>query len=279
MKTILNGVHYAFEVAGSGPSLLLLHGFTGSKATWKPFIPLWSQRYQTIAVDIIGHGESDSPEQISHYTMEAFADALELLLRNLGVRKTYVLGYSMGGRIALYLTVKKPDLIRGVLLESASPGLETKAERLNRIRQDEALADFIKENGLIAFVNRWESLPLFASQKTLPEHVKHAIRKERLSQNPNGLAASLRGMGTGRQPSLWEALPYIKQHVMLVTGRKDVKFVKIAERMKKSLPNSVHVIVEGSGHAVHVESPQTFGKIVFDRFYQIMNGKDGRNDG
>jgi len=58
-----------------------------------------------------------------------------------------------------------------------------------------------------------------------------------------------------------------------------VKFVKIAERMKKSLPNSVHVIVEGSGHAVHVESPQTFGKIVFDRFYQIMNGKDGRNDG
>jgi len=279
MITTIQGIRYAYEVSGNGAPLLLLHGFTGSKATWKPFIPLWSQRYRTIAVDIIGHGESDSPDQITHYTMEAFACTLEILLQNLGIQKTNVLGYSMGGRIALYLTVKRPELIRAVLLESASPGLETKEERLNRIQQDEALADFIAENGLIAFVNRWESLPLFASQKTLPEHVKEAIRKERLAQNPNGLAASLRGMGTGQQPSLWEELPHIKKPVMLVTGRYDTKFVNIARRMKKSLPNCVHIIAEGCGHAVHVESPKTFGKIVFDRFYQFMNGKDGRNDG
>jgi len=165
MITTIQGIRYAYEVSGNGAPLLLLHGFTGSKATWKPFIPLWSQRYRTIAVDIIGHGESDSPDQITHYTMEAFACTLEILLQNLGIQKTNILGYSMGGRIALYLTVKRPELIRAVLLESASPGLETKEERLNRIQQDEALADFITENGLIAFVNRWESLPLFASQK------------------------------------------------------------------------------------------------------------------
>jgi len=266
----INDVRYSYEIAGEGPPLLLLHGFTGSKGTWKPFIPLWSQKYRTISVDIIGHGETDSPKAIEPYTMEAFADVLEMLLNESGIKKTHVLGYSMGGRLALYLAVMKPKFIGAVLLESASPGLADPAEREARVKRDELLAERIVNDGIEAFVDEWENIPLFETQKTLPEKVKKAIRDERLSQNPIGLAGSLRGMGTGRQPSLWEFLQDIEKPVLIVAGSLDKKFVNIANRMEQRLPYGRKMVVESAGHAIHVESPGIFGKIVFDDFCRII---------
>lgn len=264
VKIEANGVRYSVDVQGAGEPLLLLHGFTGTKKTWAKCLPEWTKRFQTIAVDIVGHGESDSPEDVRHYKMEAVADALEIVLDRLGVKKTHVVGYSMGGRLALYFTIMRPHRIGRALLESASPGLETPEERRARAERDDALADRIVACGLEAFVDEWENLPLFATQRDLPEDVRREIRRERLSQNPIGLAGSLRGMGTGCQPSLWDALPHCQTPITLVVGALDEKFVAIAERMAARLPRGVRRIVDGCGHAVHVERPDIFAKIVIE---------------
>lgn len=270
MKQTINGLDISYEIEGNGPPLLLLHGFTGSKKTWAPFIPLWSQQYRTISVDIIGHGESASPENIADYSMSVFADVLEILLHTSGISKTNVLGYSMGGRLALYLAIKRPHLIGSVLLESASPGLKTSPEREARVKHDAALAEKIMTFGVKAFVDEWENIPLFATQRNLPDVVKKNIRSERLSQTALGLANSLRGMGTGTQPSLWESLSACEKHVMLVAGSLDTKFVTIAGEMERQLLKCRKLVVSDVGHAVHVESPNIFGKIVNDDFCRII---------
>jgi 2-succinyl-6-hydroxy-2,4-cyclohexadiene-1-carboxylate synthase len=273
MKRVINNVEYAYDIEGSGPPLLLLHGFTGSKRTWAPFIPLWSKRFQTIAVDIIGHGETDSPENVIPYTMPEMAVALKVLLNEHGIQKTNVLGYSMGGRLALYLAMKHPETVDALLLESASPGLAIPMEKDARLRQDGALADEILKNGIHAFVDKWEKVPLFKSQEQLSCSARKQVRNERLSQKAMGLANSLRGMGTGAQPSFWNSLSKCQKQVMLVAGSLDVKFVKIAEEMEKRLPQCKKIIVDGVGHAVHVETPDIFGTIVYDEFSRMIEMK------
>ncbi|GGH86034.1 2-succinyl-6-hydroxy-2,4-cyclohexadiene-1-carboxylate synthase [Pullulanibacillus pueri] len=266
----VHGIDYAVEVKGEGDPLLLLHGFTGSKKTWAPFTSQWSKRYKTIAIDIIGHGETASPEDVAYYSMESVARSLNEILQTLGIEQTHLLGYSMGGRLALYFALHYPRVVMNLILESASPGLTSPVERNTRIENDHRLAERIISEGVGAFVAYWEKIPLFATQENLPEHVTSAIRKERLDQKAIGLANSLRGMGTGQQPSLWEALPTFRHSVLMVVGARDQKFVNIAERMKQCFEKSKIIVVPHVGHAVHVEDSIKFAKIVYEDFYHMI---------
>src|SRR3990172_2989612 len=167
----VNGVHLNVELSGAGLPLVLLHGFTGSIASWKPHIPIFEKRFQTIAVDLLGHGSSDSPADPMRYRMERCVEDLISIFEPLGLEQVGLLGYSMGGRVALHVAAAHPDRVRALVLESASPGLAGPFERQARVTSDEALADSIERDGLEAFVNRWEQSLLFASQARLPESV------------------------------------------------------------------------------------------------------------
>lgn len=134
--------------------------------------------------------------------------------------------------------------VRKLILESASPGLETEEERKNRSMNDFRLARFIKEEGIQSFVDYWETIPLFATMEKLPAETKRSIRKQRLNNSPIGLANSLIGMGTGSQPSWWENLSQLSCEVLLLTGEKDVKFCRIAEKMMKKLENGTWIAVQ-----------------------------------
>jgi len=140
--------------------------------------------------------------------------------------------------------------------------------------RDEALAARIISGGIENFVDRWENISLFDSQKLLPEPVRWAIREERLSQNPIGLANSLQGMGTGAQDSYWERLGKLTMPVLLVTGQSDLKFEAIAKKMVELMPDAVHKTIEG-GHAIHVEKPVEFATIV--REYSSLNYQGGKS--
>ncbi|OQP06434.1 2-succinyl-6-hydroxy-2,4-cyclohexadiene-1-carboxylate synthase [Geobacillus sp. 46C-IIa] len=257
----LNGIGYHVEQYGEGEPLLLLHGFTGSADTWRPLIPVW-QDFRLIAVDLIGHGRTEAPKSADRYRMEQAAADLTALLDELGIEKANVLGYSMGGRLALSFAIWHPHRIRRLVLESSSPGLKTEAERRARQEADEALAHMIERNGVRAFVDHWEQLPLFATQKRLPEPVRAAIRRERLRHTEQGLANSLRGMGTGVQPSWWERLREIQAPVLLLCGEHDEKFCRMAADMHEQLANSELICVQEAGHAIHVEQFGIFAKIV-----------------
>ncbi len=258
MRVMLNGVTYRVRVTGAGTPLLLLHGFTGTGATWEPFLPVLAGRYRTIAPDLLGHGETDAPGDPQRYRMERCAADLLALLDILGAARCHVVGYSMGGRVALHLALAAPERVRALVLVGASPGIADPVERAARIRQDEALADFIEREGTAAFVARWEPLPLFATQARLPEEVRARIRAQRLTQRPEGLANSLRGMGAGAQEPLVERLGELTMPCLLLAGELDDKYRGLVREMADRIPYAETAIVPGAGHAVHVEQPEAF---------------------
>ncbi|MDQ2806975.1 MAG: 2-succinyl-6-hydroxy-2,4-cyclohexadiene-1-carboxylate synthase [Chloroflexota bacterium] len=257
-----NGVQYYVEQSGSGPALLLLHGFTGSAATWAPHMAAWRDRYTCVAVDLLGHGQSDAPADPARYSMAATVADLSALLAALGIARTHLLGYSLGGRVALALAVAQPAYIGGLVLESASPGLATATERAARIAADEALAASIERDGVPAFVDRWEALPLWVSQAALPAASRAALHTQRLQNRAGGLANSLRGLSTGAQPPLHDQLDRLQVPTLCLAGTFDAKFVALAEDLTVALPQAQLALIPGAGHATHLEQPDAFHQTV-----------------
>ncbi|MBD1380265.1 2-succinyl-6-hydroxy-2,4-cyclohexadiene-1-carboxylate synthase [Metabacillus arenae] len=274
----IRNVNYHVEITGKGPPLLLLHGFTGSAENWKEFKEIWKE-YQLISLDIIGHGQTDSPHTVFHYDMMKMVEDLNELLKKLGIESVHILGYSMGGRLALSFAMTYKNRVKSLILESSSPGLKTEQERSERRKSDEKLAAYIQEAGVMSFVDKWENIPLFKSQKELPSHYQQSIRSQRLKNDPVGLANSLLGMGTGSQPSWWNMLSHLFIPVLLVCGQKDEKFCRIAFEMADRLPKRVIKKVNGAGHAIHVERPQIFGTIVDEFLSAETHTKGGSING
>ena len=257
------GIEQLGETRNINQTLVLLHGFTGSAAGWgHQMDTLADYGLQIIALDLLGHGQSDAPEDAKRYSIEYCQKDILATLQELGVHKgqTIMLGYSMGGRIALYTAFS--GFFRGLILESASPGLEDPAERAERRMSDEAQAASIEREGIAAFIERWEHLPLFASQRTLPFKYREVLHRQRLQNNAIGLAQSLRGVGTGVQPSLYAQLPTLHIPVLLIAGELDTKFTTIAKHMAQALPQSQLHIIPAAGHTVHLEQPQLFTSLV-----------------
>jgi 2-succinyl-6-hydroxy-2,4-cyclohexadiene-1-carboxylate synthase len=263
-KIRANNVNYHVEMAGKGEALLMLHGFMGSAQSWHRQWDSITERYKVIAIDLPGHGNTENPTHAARHTIESVAADIAEILDQLEINRIHFLGYSMGGRIALYFAVHHPERVQSLLLESASPGLDNVADREARRAADAALAMKIESSGLAAFVDYWENLPLFASQKTLPSDIQASIRGQRLRNDPAGLAASLRELGTGSQPSMWSELQHVKLPTLLIVGRADRKFVEIGQQMAAELPQARLEIVEAAGHTVHLEQPERFSELVID---------------
>lgn len=259
----INGARYFVEQHGDGPPLLLLHGFTGSGRSWQPLFGELARHRRVITVDLPGHGRTVMPHDLRRFTMQAIATDLSSLLHELDCPETALLGYSMGGRLALHLALHAPDRFTTLILESASPGLKTMAGRAARAAADEQLALDIETAGIASFVDRWERLPLFDTQRTRLTAAEHdRLRRGRLSTDPSGLANSLRGMGTGVQPSLWPQLGETAMPVLLIAGEEDAKFAAIAGEMANEMPSATLALVPDAGHTVHLEQKQAYLKLL-----------------
>lgn len=262
MRMKVNGMTYRVELEGEGPPLLLLHGFTGNLSTWDSYMANLKQKYKVIRIDHIGHGQTDAPDDVERYSMGHAVQDILNLFDQLGVEHAHVIGYSLGGRVALSLAVHAPERIQTLLLAGSSPGLATTEERDSRIKQDEELAAFIETEGVQAFVDRWEEDPMFASQKNLPADVRDRLRMQRLQNRATGLKNSLRGMGNGIQPPLWDCLEGLSIPTLLVVGEWDEKLVRLNKQMHERLPISKLEIVAESGHAIHLDQPEAFEQIM-----------------
>ncbi len=243
------------EIAGDGPALVMLHGFTGSARSWGVFGDLLARSFTTVRLDIVGHGGSDSPASIDHYQMPlAVVDLLDAADRT-GFPEASWLGYSMGGRTALHVAAARPGAVRRLVLVGASPGIAEAEERAARREADEALARRIEVEGIEAFTDYWEAIPLFASQRRLPADVRARIRAGRLACDRTGLANSLRGMGAGAQEPLHHRLHELTVPTLLLAGSDDTKYTEIGAAMAGVLPAGRFVAVPGAGHAAQVEAP------------------------
>ena len=259
-----DGLRLHVTVSGDGPPLVLLHGFTGSAESWSALRPRLAAGHRVLAVDLPGHGHSSSPGDPARYALARFADDLATVLDVLEVPHAAILGYSLGARAALAFAARHPARVEALALVSASPGIADDTTRAERAAADAALAADLERDGIGPFVDRWEALPLWESQRALASEVRDALRTQRLGGNPRGLANSLRGAGQGAALALTDALQVIAAPVLLVAGGLDARYVTIGRSLERALPLARLVVVEGAGHAVQLERPGELLRLVLD---------------
>jgi 2-succinyl-6-hydroxy-2,4-cyclohexadiene-1-carboxylate synthase len=259
----IDGLRWAVRVRGAGRPLLLLHGFTGRGTSWGGHVDAFARGFRTIVVDLPGHGRSDHAEPW-RMTVERTAADLDDILRELGATKAFVLGYSLGARIALWLAAEQPDAVGRLVLESPSAGLATASERVARRDADEALATRIERDGIEAFVDEWEQQPIFASHAAMSAARRVRLRRIRLANRPAGLAASLRGAGQGTMGPLIHRLPDITVPTLVIAGALDTRGRPRAEDVARGIPGARLAIVDGAGHTPHDERPAQFRRLVMD---------------
>lgn len=234
------------------PPLLLLHGFLGRGADWDAVrVHLPSGRIAD-APDLAGHGAAVGLGDDA-YSMDGAAS--RLLARLDGPAD--VVGYSMGGRLALHLAVTRPEAVRRLVLVSASPGLRAEAERGERRALDAARAADLAADPA-GFLDRWYRMPLF----DLPDALRQRLTADRLAHvDPAEAGRSLAGMGTGAQPSHWDALRSLTVPTWAVVGERDAKFVALAHAMAEAGRVEV-VVVPGAAHGLLAERPVALAAVL-----------------
>jgi 2-succinyl-6-hydroxy-2,4-cyclohexadiene-1-carboxylate synthase len=241
--------------SGQGQPILFIHGFTGSTETWTNFRSILDSRFNVIAVDLPGHGKSSSPDNPARYSLHRFADDLAVVLDGIGVERSIVFGYSMGGRAALRFAISHPERISGLILESTSSGIHDDEARRQRLEADQTLAQLIERDGVEAFVARWEALPMWTSQSALPDSGRAQLRAQRLANNPRGLANSLRGAGAGVDAPSAEELSGIDAPTLILAGELDPQYTEHGRRLAAAISHAQLRVIPAAGHAIHLEQP------------------------
>ena len=242
---------------------LLLHGFTGAPTAFSPLVDRLDGMGPFLAPWLPGHDGADWPADL--FTFDAVVDTIAEAAHSVRDAPWHVIGYSMGGRLALRLALRHPDLTAGLTLLGARPGLKDEAERTARQRDDAARAALLRENGTAAFVARWEALPLFATQQRLPEALRARQRDIRLGHDAEALARALEILGTGAMPSCWPELPQLSVPVRLVVGGLDAAYIELAAEVAAVVPHATVSVVPGCGHNIVLEDPGTLAELISPR--------------
>lgn len=240
-------------------TIVMLHGFMGRSQDFNELAAAFDDKYYCLAVDLPGHGTT-TVSAPNGFDFQVCAQQLDLFMDSMGIVSGVLYGYSMGARLALHLALSYPDRWTGVILESGSPGLQTEQERELRINCDESLSRQIEAEPLDSFLEKWLAQPLFQSLSESGR--RDELLRTRAKNDPHGLAAALRGMSTGKQPSRWEDLEDLRIPTQLITGRKDFKFSAIGRQMTDMNELISHDSVAEAGHNVHFERPSEFANLV-----------------
>jgi 2-succinyl-6-hydroxy-2,4-cyclohexadiene-1-carboxylate synthase len=239
-------------------TIALLHGFTGSPGGLKPLADILTTRgFRVVAPAMLGHGADDAGIHDFESEVQRLASVIAA-----GRERVHLSGYSLGGRLAIGLLCRRPELFSGATLVSAQPGLSLAQARVDRRVADDVWCELLVSQGVAAFVKTWENLPLFATQATLGEDLLAAQRAERLSHDAGGLVRSLKVCGLAEMPSYWDELRSVRVPTTLVVGERDAKFVVIAQQMREKISGASLVIVPGAGHNVVLERPAIVAGVV-----------------
>ena len=229
-------------------TLVLLHGFAGTGHAWGGVVDaLDAERYTALAPDLRGHGSHSSAHPV---TFEAVVEDVLAV----APERFALCGYSMGGRIALQTALAASERVERLVLVSTTAGIEDERARAERREADERLARAIEQEGLELFADRWLAGPLFAED---PVETQRLAREDIARNEPGGLAAALRGIGTGSMIPLWDRLAELTMPVHVVVGEHDPKFHALGERLAAAPPNARLTVIPGAGHALPRIAPRT----------------------
>ncbi len=254
-------------------SIVFVHGFTQSARTWEPLYTAFEARGISVSsFELAGHGSAICPVEATSYHIDIQADALLSFMHKAGGGKpVVVVGYSMGGRIALVAAQRKPLAFAALVLESAGIGPANQGERMQLAKRNRAWAQRIRSEGVGAFMEWWASLPLFETQRMLSQDVRDALQHERNANDAQALAYSLEEAGAHMMPSsvdvlaLLHSLASANTPVVYIAGAYDARYGAIAHCVKEKLaelPSAHIVIIDKAGHNVHLEQPEAFVSVI-----------------
>jgi len=222
--------------------IALLHGFTQTAGCWGTFADTLAASHPIVAVDLPGHGGSAEVRTNLSQTAALLATTLT---------PSIVIGYSLGGRVALHLALAHPELVQRLVVIGANGGIVSDEERTQRRTSDEALADHLEDVGVDAFLDEWLSQPLFASLSG-----DQSLRELRATNSASGLASSLRLCGTGTQEPLWDRLGELNMPVLVIAGSNDDKFTQLGRQLVESIgTNASMQLIDNAGHSAQLENP------------------------
>ena len=248
---------------GGQPPLLFLHGFLGSADDWSSIARGLS--CPSLAIDLPGHGGSMGAK--GHW-FEETSGALDRLMDVERIERARVVGYSLGGRVAMHFALSFPNRIEKLVVESSNPGNETSAERAARSASDDIWAEKIRHDWP-GMLSEWYNQPVFSSLLDSP--LLHVIKKERARGEPGRLAEALRGYSTGRHPSMWNQLSALEPDMLFIAGTRDRKYQDIGSRLQENSPRINFALIEGAGHIVHTEQPRAYLAALVE-FFELEQG-------
>ena len=219
----------------SRPAIVFVPGFMQSGGAWAPVADLLPERY---------------PSVLSRHCEHTYEGRLREIAAA-GEGKVLV-GYSMGGRLALHAALREPERYSGVVTVGASAGIEAPGARTARAEADAKLAAWMETQPIEAIVAIWERQPLFADQS---EALVEAQRGDRLGQDPRGLATLLRTAGQGALGPVWQSLHTLQPPLLAIAGSRDEAYCQAARRMARGAPRGHAEVVDAAGHAAHLQRP------------------------
>ena len=218
------------------PLVVFVPGFMQRGDAWTPVARRVGERYPTLCVEF---ATWSLEERIAELSGAAPPGAV-------------VVGYSMGGRLALQLAVREPGRLGGLVTVGASAGIEDPDERRRRLDSDGELARWIERSPIEAVVARWEASPVFDGQ---PTALMEAQRPGRLAHEPSDLARLLRSAGQAAVDPVWDRIETLPMPILALAGERDVRYVDAARRLAELAPRGSAAVVPGAGHAAHLERP------------------------
>lgn len=256
------GIRYRVCEWGDADDLpvVLLHGFAQSAESWRDVAALLAQKRFVVAFDFVGHGKSDRPDDPSFYEMDAVLDALSAFLAERFNRKVALVGYSMGGRIALAFACACSSRVSALVLESAGLGPKTEQQHAAMQRRDAETIERLASSSIEEFVAYWEQLPLFETQRNLPQDVRDRLRQGRLANDPRALACTVRGTGQHSMIDYSDRIGHLPMPILYIAGILDRKYLKIAENL--AYEENVSCVLLNTGHNTHLEDPEAFTRQV-----------------
>ncbi|MQS88417.1 2-succinyl-6-hydroxy-2,4-cyclohexadiene-1-carboxylate synthase [Lactobacillus salsicarnum] len=261
----VNKNQYNYEANITDPNqevYVFLHGFLGSSHDFDRVTD--ESNFQWLKLNLLGFGENRNQDvDQADFVQANQINDLESIFAKLKLTKINLVGYSMGGRIAIAYALKYQSRLNKLILESTTAGIEDSQARKIRQDHDAKLAEKVLKFGMEKFIVDWENMPLFKTQKDVNDTSFMFMHNQRLHQNHNNVAYSLLKMGTGSQPNYWPTISNLgRLKVYIIVGASDSKFVQIGERLSQHINNSQIFIVENAGHNVHFELPEEFNKII-----------------
>ena len=239
------------------PPIVFLHGFLGAGLDWGEIAAPLAEDYFCVCPDLPGHGGNITRDFDAQLRIPQLALELRALCAALSLNAPIVVGYSLGGRVALAAAVQHPEIMQALMLESTSAGLDTEAERQARAATDDARAAVLLADGIAAFMRTWYAAPLFESLQMRPQLLAK-LQAARMCNDARWMSKVVSELSPGRAASVWAELPSVRLRTLLLAGALDVRYTESAKRMCAAMPNAVCTVVADAGHNVHWEQPTAY---------------------